>query len=306
MPNYRVRFSQSPDDLKVRAKLFGIGSAGCNIVEAAPYPAVAMSTSPADLARSHAERKVLFGQDRLIGISDADPELMKKLPSIVGHELPDMFNNTELAFLMCGLGGTSGSLGAKLLSSVARAKGATGIVLAATPFSAESTRRREIASRALHELLSISSLCVEFDNDKLSALGANIPLSRAFGLLNGIMMRPVIDLTETLSRGDIPVLRQAIGDSTYSRFGLGLGRGDERVQRAVQEAVTSPWFDFPLANASAAIAIYSAADPWDREASEILSRLEGSMPSAKLLWGAYSDGTLGDRIRLSLLACTRA
>lgn len=306
MPNYRVRFSQSPDDQRVRTKLFGIGSAGCNIIEGAPFPAVALSSSAADLARSHAERKVLVGQDRLIGISDADPDLMRKLPSIVGHELPDMFNNTEIAFMMCGLGGTSGSLGTKLLSSIARVKGTTGIVLAATPFSAESIRRREVASKALHDILSISSLCVEFDNDKLSSLGANIPLSRAFGLLNGIMMRPVLDLSETMSRGDIPTFRQVIGDSTYSRFGLGLGRGDERVQRAVLEAVTSPWFDFPLANATGAIAIYSASDPWEKEAAEILSRLEGSMPSAKLLWGAYSDSSLGDRIRLSLLLCTEA
>src|SRR4030065_303891 len=114
MPNYRVRFSQSPDDQRVRTKL----------------------------------------------------------PSIVGHELPDMFNNTEIAFMMCGLGGTSGSLGTKLLSSIARVKGTTGIVLAATPFSAESIRRREVASKALHDILSISSLCVEFDNDKLSSLGS--------------------------------------------------------------------------------------------------------------------------------------
>ncbi|OGS43764.1 MAG: hypothetical protein A3K76_05020 [Euryarchaeota archaeon RBG_13_57_23] len=306
MPNYRVRFSQSPDSPIVRAKLFGIGSAGCNIIEGAPFPAVAISSSAADLARSHAERKVLVGQDRLIGISDADPDIMIRLPSIVGHELPDMFNNTEVAFMMCGLGGTSGSLGAKMLSSIARVKGTTGIVLAATPFSAESIRRREVASRALHEILSISSLCVEFDNDKLSSLGSNIPLSRAFGLLNGIMMRPVIDLSATMTRDDVPGFRQGIGDSTYARFGLGLGRGDERVERVVHEAVTSPWFDFPLINAAAAIAIFSSADPWDKEISEVLSRLEGVMPSAKLFWGAYSDASLADRIRLSLLVCTKA
>ncbi len=122
MPNLRTRFFQSPDDQPVRAKLFGIGSAGCNIIEGAAYPTVAFSTSSADLARSHAERKVLIGQDRLIGVSDSDPDIVRRLPSVVGHELLDVFNNTELAFLMCGLGGTAGSLGAKMLSSIAKAK----------------------------------------------------------------------------------------------------------------------------------------------------------------------------------------
>jgi len=305
MPNYRVRFSQSAEDQRVRTKLFGVGSAGCNIIEGAPFPAVAFSSSSADLARSHADRKVLVGQDRLIGVSDTGPELMRKLPSIVGHELLDIFNNTEVAFMMCGLGGVSGSLGTRLLSSIAHVKGATGIVLATTPFSAESIRRRELASEALRDILSVCSLCVEFDNDKLSSLGASIPLSRAFGLLNGIMLRPVIDLSATMSKGDIPAFRQTVGESTYSRFGLGLGRGDERVDRVVKEALTSPWFDFPIDGATAAIVIYSASDPWEKEAAEILSRLESSMPSSKIMWGAYSDPLLGDRIRLSLLVCRK-
>src|SRR3990170_7967402 len=86
MPNHRTRFFQSPDDQPVRAKLFGIGSAGCNIIEGVAYPTVAFSTSSADLARSHAERKVLIGQDRLIGVSDSDPDIVRRLPSVVGHE----------------------------------------------------------------------------------------------------------------------------------------------------------------------------------------------------------------------------
>lgn len=303
MPNFRVRFSQSLDDPRIRFKLFGIGSAGCNIIQNSPFPTVAVSTSASDLERSGAGRKILVGRDQIIGTSDAGPDLLKSLPSIVGHELSDMFNNTDVAFMMCGLGGITGSYGTKLVSSIARSKGTTGIVLAATPFSAESIRRRDLASQALKGIASVSSLCVEFGNDKLSSLGSNIPLSRAFGILNGIMMRPVIDLSTTVSRNDIPALRQTLGGVTYARFGLGLGRGDERSERAVREAITSPWFDFPLEETGAALAVYSASDAWEKEALDVIGRLEAAVPSSKLIWGAYSDPSLGDRIRLSLLLC---
>lgn len=305
MPNYRTRFSQSPDDQRARAKLFGIGSAGCNMIEGAPFPTVAFSTSSADMARSHADRKVLVGQDRLVGIADSGPDLIRKLPSVVGHELLDVFNNTELAFLMCGLGGTTGSLGAKMFCSIAKAKGATDIALTAVPFSAESFRRREIATRTVDELLGLSSMCVVFDNDKLSSLAPNLPLSRAFGLLNGIMMRPVIDLCATMSRNDISVLRTVVGDATYARFGLGMARGDDRVEKVVSEALSSPWFDFDLKDVAACIAVYSASDPWDKEIGMILGRLEERLPTAHMLWGSYSDEKLGERIRLSLLLCKR-
>jgi cell division protein FtsZ len=305
MPNHRTRFFQTPDDQPVRGKLIGIGSAGCNIIEGVAYPSVAFSTSSADLVRSHAERKVLIGQDRLIGVSDSDPDLVRRLPSVVGHELLDVFNNTELAFLMCGLGGTTGSLGAKMFSSIAKAKGSMGIAFAATPFSVESLRRREVASNALSDLEKSCALCVEFDNDKLSSLAPNLPLSRAFGILNGIMLRPVMDLSKTMARNDLGVFRQVVGDATCGRFGLGLARGDERVERVVAEAMSSPWFDYDLKQATAAVAIYSAADPWDREMDKILAGIEQKLPGAKMLWGMYADPSLGERIRLSILLCRK-
>ncbi len=305
MPNYRTRFSQSAGSQRVRAKFFGVGSAGCNIIDGVPFPTVVLSTSSADLARSRAERKVLIGADRLLGVADSSPDLVKQLPSIVGHELFDVFNNTELAFLMCGLGGVSGSLGSRMLCSIARAKGATAIVIAATPFSAESIRRREAATKALAGVLSSSQLVIEFDNDKLSSLAPSLQLHRAFDLLNGIMMRPATDLCAVMSRDDVSSFRQILGESSYGRFGLGLGRGDERVDRAVAEALSSPWFDYDLKEVSAAIAVYSAADPWDKEVEKILSLLEERLPDIRLGWGSYADTSLGDRIRLSLILCKK-
>jgi len=303
MPNLRTRFSQSPDDQRIRVKLFGIGSAGCNMIDGAPFPTVAVSSSSADLARCRSERKLLIGQDRLLGLSDSGPELVKQVPTLVGHELLDIFNNTDVAFLMCGLGGFTGSMGTRILSSVAKARSSLGIVLAATPFSAESLRRREMAQQAISSIARTSPVCIEFPNDELSSLAPNLPLSRAFSIMNAIMMRPVMDLCGAMSRTDIASFRQVLGESARGRFGLGLARGDDRVEKAVHDALTSPWFDFSLGDATAAIVVYSAADPWDREADRILSLMESQMPSARIVWGSYPDISLGERIRISVVLC---
>ena len=305
MPNSRFRFSGAAEGQPLRVKLFGLGSAGCNMIEGVPFPTVAFSTSSADLARSHAERKLLLGPERLVGVSNTQTHVLKHLPSIAGHDVVDVFNNTDMAFLFCGLGGLSGSLGARLFSSVAEAKGTVDVILATTPFSAESIRRKELSAKIMKELLSMSALCVEFDNDKLSTLAPNLPISRAFSLLNGIMLRPVIDLTSVMSRVDVGVLKQALGDSNYGRFGLGLGRGDERVGHAVDEAFGSPWFDAPLSEIDAALAVYSSSDPWDKEHEKMLALLENKLPAARIISGSYKDDSLKDRIRLSLLLCSR-
>jgi cell division protein FtsZ len=305
MPNSIARFSQYKDDQPLRVKMFGLGSAGCNMIEGAQYSTFAFSTSSADLARSHAERKMLIGPERLVGISETKHSILKHLPSIAGHEIVDVFNNTDIAFMFCGLGGLTGSMGVKLFSSIAQAKGTASIVLAATPFSAESIRRRELASRTLDEILSATTLCIEFDNDMLSSLAPNLPISRAFSLMNGIMQRPVIDACSTMTRTDSGILKQVLGDATYGRFGLGLARGDERVKNVVEEAFSSPWFNYPLSEASAAVAVYSSSDPWDKEAERIQGQISAKLPSARIAWGSYKDQGLNDRIRLSLIICRK-
>ncbi len=301
MADKRFRLRHETTERGIRAVIVGVGSAGCSMIEGASMPKVAVSTSSADLERSGAEKRVMVSSDHLAGIAQSDPSVVKQMPSIAGQELLDALVGADLAFLMCGLGGVSGSLGAKVLASVAKAKGVPSIVVASTPFSAESSRRRELAERVLNDLLTAGTPCIRFDNDKLSSLAPYMPMSRALATMNAIAQRPVIDLCEVLSDESLAVLRASIGDATLGRFGLGLARGDERVTRAVQEAMRSPWFDFPLEQTTTAIAVYSARDPWDKEADRILSELEECLPRATMLWGSYADTALGQQIRLSLV-----
>jgi cell division protein FtsZ len=285
----------------VRVKVFGVGSAGCSMVDSLPFLRVAVSSSPSDLERSGAERKVAVGQATLSAAGDVAPSVIRHAHSVVPHELYDIFNNTDLAFLMTGLGGFTGSKGSVLLSSIAQAKSVPTVALVAMPFSAESARRRESADMALERLMRSSDVCIRFDNDELSSLAPHMPISRAFSLLNGIMQRPVIDLCAVMSREEFPILVEAAKGSDAGRFGLGLSRGDERVQKVVAEALSSPWFSRPLSEASSAMAVYSSADPWDKELENLMDAAEPMLPGAKTLWGSYADPGLGERIRLSVV-----
>jgi cell division GTPase FtsZ len=111
----------------------------------------------------------------------------------------------------------------------------------------------------------------------------------------------VIDLCAVMSREEFPILVEAAKGSDAGRFGLGLSRGDERVQKVVAEALSSPWFSRPLSEASSAMAVYSSADPWDRELENLMDAAERMLPGAKMIWGSYADPGLGERIRLSVV-----
>ena len=296
-------FSLRPDDEPLLVKMVGVGSAGCNMLERSPVPAVALSSSEADLERTEAREKVLISPKRIVDLAQTDPKIVRQMPSVVVGELGLPTKGIDVMFLTTGLGGLTGSVGTAVASSFARANGCLTIALVAYPFSAESERRRKLADMYARRILADIDLMIEFPNDALSQLSPNLSLSKAFGLLNGIMHRPVIDLVAVAGRKDIKPLRNTISSAVRGRFGLGLARGDDRVQRTVAEAFSSPWFDFDASSADAVIAVYSAADPWQKEFEEMMGALRERTGRARIMAGSYADPTLGDKVRLSVILC---
>lgn len=298
-----MTFSQFKGDEPWRAKVAGIGSAGCNMIERSPIPPVAFSSSQADLDRSAVEEKVLISPQKLVGLAQTDVSVIRQMPSVIAEEVGISVRGLDVLFMMAGLGGLTGSVGTAVVSSFARANGVFSVALTAGPFSAESERRRTLADIYTERIMTDVDLMIEFSNEALSSMAPNLPLSRAFAIMNGIMHRPIIDLLAAGTRKDAKALRETVGGAVRGRLGLGIARGDERVVRVVDEALSSPWFDFGLEQTEAALVIYSAADPWDREFGEIVEILHAKLGDVRMIHGSYSDGTLGDKIRLSVVLC---
>lgn len=287
----------------LRLRSYGIGSAGCNMVSASTFPSVAFSTSAADVERSRAARKMVVTPEKLVGLYNTDPKLVAQMPSVVGDDILALFDEADVAYLMSGLGGVAGSLGTSVLGRAAKARRIVAVSALALPFSAESERRRTFALKCNGRIMSDVDLNIVFGNDALSSLAPHLAISKAFSLLNRIMHRPAMEIAMILGRASARKLVEVIGPNVDGRFGLGMGRGDGRVAKAVEEALGSPWFDRPVERTGAAIAVYSASDPWDKELSSMLEALRTAMPDARIAYGSYADAGLGDSVRLSLVVC---
>lgn len=305
MASKEIALDPLSNDGRARSKAFGIGSAGCSIISRSDVTRAAFSTSEADLERSGAAERLVITPQRLAGLYETDPSIIAQSPSVAGRELHELFKNTDVAYLFAGMGGVSGSLGTAVLGTLARSNGALPVALVTFPFSAESARRREFAAKCLRRVFDNTDLCIVFENDALSELAPRLPLSKAFAVLNGIMQRQMMDLAAILDRTGFRVLKESAGGARHGRFGLGLSRGDDRIDRVVEEAFSSPWFDFDVRESSAAVAVYSAADPWEREEMRIVENLQQRLVDTAIIHGSYQDSGLGERIRLSLLLLRR-
>ncbi|MGD1059872.1 MAG: hypothetical protein ABR879_00225, partial [Methanomassiliicoccales archaeon] len=178
------------------------------------------------------------------------------------------------------------------------------VVSAALPFSVEGGERRYTANQAFEKIVEHSDLVISYSNDSLLKIAPNLPLRKAFGAMDMIMIAPVIDLARTLTLEDLSNLRQVFSSCKRVRVGIGISGGLDRELRAVEEAFTSPWFDFDLDDAKTALVVTSASFADDAMQERIAKDISYRLPNARLRYAGRVEAELGERIRVLVLLGT--
>jgi len=280
-------------------KAFGIGGAGCNFIARTRFPSLAIGTNLYDLERCPNARKIVMSVGEIVGFAETDQSVLtiNTIPSMVR----ECFRDNDVSALIAGLGGITGSNGIRLFATASKISEKTTICIVSIPFTAEGELRRKIALTALEDLKRRSDFIICFENDKLRDLVPQMPINKAFNIMNAIMERPIIDLSNVMVASDNPVFKQIAQRSATFRLGVGLGKGRLRDFVALKEAFESPWFDFNLDSALSAFAIISSNHTDEKELDDVIREIHKKLPNCKLMIGSYEDPSLGDRLRVTLL-----
>jgi hypothetical protein len=115
------------------------------------------------------------------------------------------------------------------------------------------------------------------------------------------MMIPPAEIEKVITVEGIHVLRTSFAGAKHTRFGIGVGEGDERELKAVYEAFKSPWFNFDLSNVGVAMVIASASDIDESTVRKVVGDVSYRLPDSKVFYAGRSDQSLGDKLRVSLL-----
>ena len=290
---------------RARIAVVGCGGAGCNVLEQVPtdlgLTRVALNDAP-HRSMAGISSRLILPRESLPGLALMDEAAVRMLNSPEEKAISGTILNHDLVVPVTGLGGETGGPAAALVGRVARILGSTTLALVAVPFAAEGLNRRTAAEKSLALLGKKADGVVTFANDELLKLAPQLPLLRAFRVLGAIMVRPLIDLARCATRTDVPTLRDALRAVPRWRFGAGGGREKHRVYEAVEEAFASPWIPSNRDLVRKVVAVAGAADFSEGVAGEVAHELRLAAPQASVLLGGYSDPTLGDDLRLSVLA----
>jgi cell division protein FtsZ len=321
---------QTPNELPLEAltdrdvgiKLVGIGGGGSNAVDRLKMENLdrlqlaVINTDFKALNTSPVQDKILIGTSLTRGLSaGGDPELGRKAAEADADKIAEIVKDTDLVFLVAGLGGGTGSGAAPVVAELAAEAGAVVIAFVTLPFSFEGGRRRKQAEEALAELRRVCDAVIPLSNDMLLQEGTEqTSVLDSFAQADQWIGRGVKSIWAMLSRTglinvDFTALRQVFqqrGGKTL--FGLGVGEGENPAQSALADLKQCPLLHTPEYARKAdrlLVNITGGADLSLTKVHELMTAItEEFGREAHVVMGAAIDEGLQGKVEICVIGTT--
>lgn len=301
----------------IKIKVIGIGGSGGNAVSRMKkfkipgVELIAINTDAQDLRKAKADLKLRIGKKTTQGLgSGMNPEIGEKSALESKEEISEILKNTDMVFLTGGLGGGTFSGAAPVVAEISRNLGILTIVICTLPFSFEGTYRRKIALAGKRKLGERVDALIAIENDKLlENLDPKTSLLSAFWLCDDILREGVRGISDLITlpglvNVDFSSVKTILKNSGTALFGVGRGKGDNRAEIAVKEALKSPLLDISPKGAKGILFNVAGTDLSLTEIEEIGKFLTQEInPQAKVIFGTVEDKNLkAGEIKLTLIA----
>ncbi|HAI84855.1 MAG TPA: cell division protein FtsZ, partial [Chitinophagaceae bacterium] len=150
-----------------------------------------------------------------------------------------------MAFITAGMGGGTGTGGAPTVARICKDLGILTVGIVTTPFPFEGPRRLAQAEAGIRELTPFVDTLLVISNDKLRMQYGNLKWSEAFGRADDVLATAAKCITDIInSRGHIIVdfadVCTVMKNGGVAILGSATAEGEDRAQRAIEEAITSP------------------------------------------------------------------
>ena len=242
-------------------KVLGVGGGGCNAVGTmfregikgcsfvvCNTDAMALENSPVPV-RIQMGAGLGAGTDPVEGRNAA----LSAQEEIKARVLDD---NTKMLFITAGMGGGTGTGATPVIARMAKDKGILTVAVVTLPFKNEGNKALSRAIDGIHELeKNVDSLLI-INNEKLYEYYGDQLIHDAFPKADEVLSTAVRGIIEIIKKPgyinvDFKDVQKMMRDSGLALMGYGSGSGENRIEKAVEEAFKSPLLnDFDLKSAN--------------------------------------------------------
>lgn len=303
---------QPPQEIEVgqaKIKVVGAGGAGNNMVNwlynkgVKGAEIIACNTDKQHLDMTEADHKFLIGRDTTRGLGCGGfPEKGAEAAQESIQQLKEHLRQTDMCFVCAGMGGGTGTGSAPVVAQVAKDAGAIVIGTVTMPFKIERARVDK-AEFGLQQLRQVSDTVIVIDNNRLVQIAGNLPVQQAFAVANELiatMIKGIVEIiaVPSLVNLDYADVKAIMTNGGVAAIGVGASDTNNRIEEAVNGALSNPLLDISYEGATGAI-IHVAGGP-DMTLDEI-SRVgelvtESMDDDANVIWGARVDDNLKGKV----------
>jgi cell division protein FtsZ len=305
-------------DLKPQITVIGVGGAGCNAVNnmiamgLIGVDFVVANTDAQALATSTADHRLQLGVNLTEGLgAGANPEIGEAAAEEAIDDIRAQITGSHMVFIAAGMGGGTGTGAAGVIARVAKEIGILTVGIVTKPFHFEGARRMRIAEAGVEEIRGHVDTLIVIPNQNLFRIAnEKTTFADAFVLADQVLYSGVaciVDLIvkEGLINLDFADVRAVMSGMGTAVMGTGEASGEGRAALAAEDAIANPLLDeVSLRGAKGLLlSISGGRDLTLYEVDEAASRVRQEVDSeANIIVGATFDESLGDRVRVSIVA----
>ncbi|MCB9045309.1 MAG: cell division protein FtsZ [Chitinophagales bacterium] len=234
-------------------KVIGVGGGGSNAVnymhslgiEGVDF--VVCNTDSQALTLSPVHNKIQLGPHLTQGLgAGANPEIGKQASEESMEDISKILEvNTRMAFITAGMGGGTGTGGAPVVAKVCKDLDILTVGIVTTPFSYEGRKRMKQAQDGIDRMREHVDTILIISNDKLRQQYGNLPFTKAFAQADNVLATAAKCITDVINTtGQINVdfadVCTVMKNGGVAILGSAVASGEQRAERAVEEALSSP------------------------------------------------------------------
>lgn len=300
-----------------RIKVVGVGGGGCNAVNRMIEEGIqgvefiAVNTDAQALLLSDAPKRVRIGDKLTRGLgSGGDPAVGKKAAEESADDLYEVLKGADMVFITAGIGGGTGTGASPIVAQVAKELGALTIGVVTRPFTFEGSRRIQHAEEGMNALKEQADTLIVIPNDRLlQIVDKKAGLQEAFRTADDVLRQGIQGISELITvpgliNLDFADVRTIMSEGGAALMAIGIGSGEDRARLAAEQAISSQLLDITIDGARGILFnVTGGSDITLYEVNQAAAIIkETAHPDVNLIFGAVVDPTMGDDIRVTVIA----
>lgn len=300
-------------------KVIGVGGGGGNAVNHMyregihDVTYVLCNTDKKALSDSPVPNHLQLGKDGLGAGNRPEKARLAAQESI--EDVKQMLNDgTRMVFITAGMGGGTGTGAAPIIAQCAKEMGILTVGIVTIPFKFEGNKKINQALDGVEEIAKHVDALLVINNERLREIYPELTVINAFAKADDTLSVAAKSIAEIITMHgiinlDFQDVTTVLKDGGVALMSTGYGEGENRVSKAIREALNSPLLNnTDIFNSKKVLLNINFCNDKEQESlmmeemNEVNDFMGKFRQDVETKWGLATDSSLGAKVKVTLLA----